>query len=112
LPEQTCDDVQQEEPQRVVPAVQAQLPPEQVCPVGHALPQLPQLLLSLLESRQVPAQQSPLWHCPLIWHAVVLLVAIFDEQAAPTQTWLPVQGFVAPVSQWPAESQDGAMTEA
>ena len=73
-------------PQSAVPLGQAQLP-LQVVPFWQMMPQPPQLELSLLKSRQVPPQQCPLWHCPLTWHVVALLVAIFVLQLPPTQAW-------------------------
>lgn len=74
-------------PQSAVPLGQAQLPlPLQVVPFWQTMPQPPQLELSLLKSRQVPLQQCPLWHCPLTWHVVELLAAIFPAQLLLTQT--------------------------
>ena len=73
--------------QSAVPLGQAQLPlPLQVSPLEQMVPQAPQLELSLLKSRQMPLQQCPLWHCPLTWHVVELLVAIFPAQLLLTQT--------------------------
>jgi len=99
-------------PQSIWPDGQAQTPaPLQVVPLVQVWPQKPQLELSLLKSRQVPLQQCPLAHCPSTWHVVEPLVAIFEAQLPPTQTWPPVQAVVADVSQEPVPSHAGAIFE-
>ncbi len=69
------------------------------------MPQPPQLELSLLKSRQVPVplQQCPLWHCPLTWHVVALLLAIFVLQLPPMQAWPDEVQFVVVDVQEPCE---------
>jgi hypothetical protein len=66
---------------QVLPPEVQQVPPVQVCPVWHALPQPPQLLWSVFVSTQVPLQfvwllghcavHTPFWHVSVRLHTLL-----------------------------------------
>jgi hypothetical protein len=71
-----------------VPQVTVQAPRLQSCPLGHTVPQAPQLALSVCRSRQVPSQLV-VTPPQLTWHMPLLQICP-DAQAMPQppQCWL------------------------